>query len=156
MDLFRDLLFVNLSNQRLKEFGNALVQFGCGIEVLNMILLRKLFGLSQTNLAFTCKIFLVAHQNCANIAITVLLDLVHPNFHILEGLFICDVKNNDNTLGLSKETLCNGFKPFLASCIPYAGLKRHFGAWRGKCFGDVVKTDGCDMVVLKSSLLVQF
>ena len=155
MDLFRDLLFVNLSNQRLKEFSDALVHSSCSIEVLNMILLRKFSGLSNTNLAFTCKIVLVANQNCANIAITVLLGLVHPNFHICEGLFICDVKNNDNTLRLSKETLGKGSKLFLASCIPYAGLKRHFGAWRGKCFCGVVKTEGCHVGVLEFSLGVQ-
>jgi len=105
------------------------------------MLLREFLRLSCGYHAFTCKIVLIAHQNFANLAITVLLDTFHPTFDIVEGPFIRYIKNNNDALGFSVETICDSFIPFLASCVPDFCNDGCFRTLRGELFCFVINTD---------------
>ncbi len=47
-----------------------------------------------------------------------LLDLLHPLLHSREGITVCDVENNDNSVGASVVALSDCFEPALASSVP--------------------------------------
>ena len=87
------------------------------------------------------EIAFVPHQNLWDFVSTVQYQLLQPHFGIVEGLFICDIKNNACGLGKVEVVINDGSESLLSGGVPQ--LKGEGRILIGDVFEFVIHTDGC-------------
>jgi hypothetical protein len=95
-----------------------------GFEELNTERICKLLSLLSRNDTLGGQIGLVTNQKLVNILTGVSVNFMQPLLHIVEGLIVGDVVNNDDTVGTTVIGRRDGTETFLSSGVPNLKLDR--------------------------------
>ena len=114
--------------------------FGWGFQEFYSKRVSQCFSFFSFHLSAGLKIWLVSDQQLHNVLIAILVHFGKPVFNVFEGLPICDIINEDDSMGSLVVWSCDRLKPFLASSIP--NLKLDGASSRLESSDFEVNTDG--------------
>jgi len=83
----------------------------------------ELGALLGTHFADLLHVALVAHENLADAWVRKTLDLVHPLAHVVEGVSVGHIVDDDDAVSPSVVAARQGPEPLLSRCVPLPEIR---------------------------------